>query len=123
MGKFSFSKKERLHGRKIIQELFDKGSSFYLHPFKIICLLHPVQNEGNSQVLITASSKTFGKAVDRNKIKRRVREGYRLNKEKLLPERKWLIAYIYVAKEILPSSLIHQKIGESLVTLNNRNAK
>ena len=123
MGKFSFRKEERLSSRKIIQELFDKGSSFYLHPFKIIYRKHPVQDETHSQVLITVPSKNFRKAVDRNKIKRRVREGYRLNKEKLLPEKKWLIAYIYVAKEILPSRLIHQKISESLVTLNNRNEK
>ena len=123
MGKFSFSKEERLHGRKIIQELFNKGSSFYLHPFKIIYLKHPVQDEAHSQILISVPSRNFGKSVDRNKIKRRAREGYRLNKETLLPERKWLIAYIYVAKEILPSTLIHLKISESLVTLNNRNEK
>jgi ribonuclease P protein component len=123
MGKFSFSKEERLRGRKIIQELFDKGSSFYLHPFKIIYRKHPLQDEARSQILITVPSRNFGKSIDRNKIKRRVREGYRLNKEKLRPERKWLIAYIYVAKDILPSSLIHLKISESLVTLNDRHEK
>ncbi len=123
MGKFSFSKEERLHGRKIIQELFTKGSSFYLHPFKIIYQNNPVQKSTYSQILITVPARTFKKSVDRNKIKRRIREGYRLNKEKLAAERKWLIAYIYVAKEILPSALIHQKISESLVTLNNRNEK
>jgi ribonuclease P protein component len=122
MGKFSFGKEERLHGRKSIQELFDKGSSFYLHPFKIIFRKNSDQNNSHSQILVTVPIKNFGKAVDRNKIKRRIREGYRLNKQKLATQ-KWLIAYIYVAKEILPSDVIHQKISESLVSLNDRNEK
>ncbi len=122
MGKFSFSKGERLHSRKNIQELFDKGSSFYLHPFKVLFRKKKELILPSNQVLISVSSKNFGRAVDRNKIKRRVREGYRLNKE-ILKAEKLQIAYIYIAKEILPSQIIHQKIRESLVTLNNRNEK
>lgn len=122
MGKFSFEKTERLHSRKLIQELFEKGSSFYLHPFKILFLKNPDQDYPRTQVLVTVPIKNFGKATDRNKIKRRIREGYRLNK-KNLTTKKWLIAYIYLAKEILPSAIIHQKISESLGSLNNRNEK
>jgi ribonuclease P protein component len=122
MGKFSFEKTERLHSRKLIQELFEKGSSFYLHPFKIVFLKNPDQGYPHTQVLVTVPIKNFGKATDRNKIKRRIREGYRLNK-KNLTTKKWLIAYIYLAKEILPSAIIHQKISESLGSLNNRNEK
>lgn len=118
MGKFSFKKEERLRGRKTIQELFDKGSSFYLYPFKVLYQSKPLPGTLPASLLVTVPSKIFGKAVDRNKIKRRVREGYRLNKNRLHPERKWLIAYIYVAKKVLPSALIHQKISESLDTLN-----
>ncbi len=122
MGKFSFEKAERLHSRKLIQELFNKGSSFYLHPFKILFLKNPNQDDTHSQVLVTVPVKNFGKAVDRNLLKRRIREGYRLHKQHLTTK-KWLIAYIYLAKEILPSAIIHQKISESLVSLNNRNEK
>ncbi len=122
MGQFSFRKEERLHGRKIIQELFDKGSSFYLHPFKVIFLRNQTGELAQNQVLISVPSRNFRKAVDRNKIKRRCREGYRLNKQLLATDKKWLIAYIYMAKEILPSTILYQKIRESLVTLN-RNEK
>jgi ribonuclease P protein component len=122
MGKFSFSKEERLHGRKNIQELFEQGSYFYLHPFKIIYLRQQAAHRSFSQILVSVPSRSFGRAVDRNTLKRRIREGYRLNKEKLTAGN-FQIAYIYMAKEILPSKVIHQKISESLVSLNNRNEK
>lgn len=105
---FSFKKAERLSKKKLIQELFSKGSSFYLHPFKVI-YLKSTDSEVN-QILISVPKSNFKRAVDRNTIKRRIREGYRLNKSALTSDKNFLIAYIYSAKEILPSAVIHQKI-------------
>ncbi len=107
MENFTFKKSERLSHEKLIQELFDKGSSFYLYPFKVLFL----PSKGNiNQVMISVPKGIFKRAVDRNAIKRRIREGYRLNKTKFLSDQFFSIAYIYTAKEILPSALIHQKI-------------
>jgi len=115
MGKFTLKKSERLSKKKLIQELFDKGSSFYLYPFKVFFRL----NEGpENQVMASVPKSIFKKAVDRNTIKRRVREGYRLNKAKLASDKIFFIAYIYTAKEILPSALIHQKLVLSFDKLN-----
>src|SRR5689334_22335657 len=108
---FSFTKAERLSSKKLIQELFNKGSSFYLHPFKIVILAS--NDFESSQLLISVPKSNFKKAVDRNTVKRRIREGYRLNKSILPSDKKFLIAYIYSAKEILPSAVIHQKIISS----------
>jgi ribonuclease P protein component len=111
MQKFTFKKSERLSSKKLIQELFDRGSSFYLYPFKVFF----VQNERPiNQVMTSVPKSLFKRAVDRNTIKRRIREGYRLNKSKLASNKFFFIAYIYTAKEILPSALIHQKIALSL---------
>ena len=110
MGKLTFKKEERLNKEKWIQELFEKGSSFHLYPFRVVYLPHPDPQYPAHQVLISVSARNFKNAVDRNTIKRRVREAYRLNKLKILAPGKWLIAYIYIAKEILPSPLIHQKL-------------
>jgi len=117
MGKFTFKKSERLSQKKLIQELFDKGSSFYLYPFKVFFLFN---NSSANQVMASVPKSIFKRAVDRNTIKRRIREGYRLNKTKLLQDKFFSIAYIYTAKEILPSALIHQKIVLSFDKLINQ---
>jgi ribonuclease P protein component len=111
MGKFTFKKEERLNKEKWIQELFEKGSSFILHPFRVVYLPHPDPMCLTHQVLISVSTRNFKKAVDRNTIKRRIREAYRLNKVKILSPGKWLIAYIYIAKEMIPSEMIHKKLA------------
>jgi ribonuclease P protein component len=110
MGLHNFGKAERLHSKKNIQELFSKGSSFYVHPFKVLTLPNSDQNSSNHQVLISVSKRNFKRAVDRNTIKRRIREGYRLQKEQVENPVKLLIGFLYVAKEILPSDVIHRSI-------------
>ena len=110
MGKFTFKKEERLFKEKQIQELFDKGSSFYFYPFRVFFLQNRDPQYPVHQVLISVSKKIFKRAVDRNLIKRRIREGYRLNKNRLAGQNKKLIGYIYSAKEILPSGQVHERL-------------
>lgn len=108
MGTFSFPKSERLYKKKDIQELFDKGSSFYLYPFRVIIQKLPEANI--NQVLFSVSKKNFKRAVDRNLLKRRMREAYRLNKSLLPVQSKFQIAYIYTAKDILEFDQIRDKM-------------
>jgi ribonuclease P protein component len=108
--RFTFRKEERLKSEKLIKELFGKGSSFYFFPFKVFVLSHPNQSYSTHQVLLTASKKNFKRAVDRNLLKRRMREAYRLNKNLLPQNPKFLIAYIYSAKEILTFAQIQERL-------------
>ena len=110
MGSFSLGKKERLTKETWIQELFERGSSFYSHPFKVLYLPHPDPESTTNEILFSVPKRQFKRAVDRNKIKRRLREAYRLNKSEMTAARKWLIAYIYTAKTILPSETFQQKL-------------
>lgn len=115
--KHSFKKKERLKSKKLIKELFSKGSSFFLYPFKILYL--PGSNGSvTNQAIIAVSSRSFKKAVDRNKIRRRIREAYRLNKSILNGNPPLIIAFVFVGKEILPYQNIEIKLKLILQRLN-----
>jgi ribonuclease P protein component len=112
MSGYRFPKTERLRHQKEIQELFARGSSFYLYPFRITLRNAPAGMDSH-QVLITVAKRHFKRAVDRNLIKRRVRECYRLNKHQLSDMPGLQIAYIYTANEIMEFLPLQQKVIES----------
>ena len=118
MKALAFKKSERLRHKKSIQELFSKGSSFYLYPFKVFF----VSDEASSchQVLISIPKRNFKKAVHRNLLKRRVREAYRHNKHMLDTDSKFQIAYIYTSKELLDYKIIEKKLIESFIRLKKQ---
>ncbi|HEY0654513.1 MAG TPA: ribonuclease P protein component [Chryseosolibacter sp.] len=109
-----FVKKERLNNEILIKELFERGSSFYLFPFKVHFMNNPDPDFPFHQVLFSVSKRNFKRAVDRNLLKRRMREAFRLNKESLPASRKLLIAYIYTAKEILTFTQIQERLVKTL---------
>ena len=79
-GTFSYNKFEKLKSRKQIELLFAQGKSISSFPVKVFYL--PVEHtpEHPVQVGVGVSARNFKKAVDRNTIKRRMREAYRLHK-------------------------------------------
>lgn len=76
----SFSKKEKLKSKKLIDQLFNEGKSVSVFPFRMVYLQASFKNNINAQVGVSVSKRHFKKAVDRNRIKRLLRETYRLNK-------------------------------------------
>jgi ribonuclease P protein component len=110
----TLEKAERLHSKKLIQELFTKGSSFYLHPFKVLVLSNPTSSATGHQILVSVSKRNFKRAKDRNTIKRRIKEAYRLQKVNFKSSPALLIAFLYIAKEVLPSSTIHPGLIQAL---------
>jgi ribonuclease P protein component len=85
--KFTLKKAERLKSRKRIEQLFREGKHFFQHPFKVYFNISPpdgsVHREAPLQAGVGVSSRNFKKAVDRNRVKRVVRECYRLQKNTL----------------------------------------
>lgn len=82
--KFSFQKSEKLISKKTISSLFEKGNfSFNTPPFRFVFKFTDNQS-ANCAVLITAAKKNQSSAVSRNRIRRQLRELYRLNKGNLL---------------------------------------
>jgi ribonuclease P protein component len=111
-------KSERLSSHKQIQNLFSGGKTFAIHPFVVKYSIIQGQEAGNHQILVSVSKRNFKRAVDRNRIKRQIREAYRLNKHIIagLPD-KYAIAYIYTFKEKLPYNSLEQKLSEALKRL------
>lgn len=116
MQKLTFSKEERLHSKKKIDLLFAEGESFNLYPIRVIWRFLDSQNkEFPVEVLISVSKRKINKAVDRNLLKRRIKEAYRKNK----PEFHTFLsnqsincnlAFVYVASDIMLYNEIEQKI-------------
>ncbi|MFD2035230.1 ribonuclease P protein component [Belliella marina] len=118
---FTLSKNERLHSKKSIKELFDKGSSFFLYPFKVLYLDCPPEAIETNQVLFSVSKRKIKKAVDRNHVKRRIKEAYRLNKHLLTEKNKSKknIAFIYVSSDISTFKSVEPIIQKILKKLDN----
>jgi ribonuclease P protein component len=80
---FGFNKKEKLKSRKQIDALFARGKSFAVFPLRVSYTFEPAETEAFAQIGVTVSKRYFKKAVDRNRIKRLLREEYRLQKKEL----------------------------------------
>ena len=127
---YTFKKEERLCNKRLIDELFHKGSSFLCYPFKASWLL--VDDAAQTtpvQILISVSKRRYKHAVDRNMVKRRLREAYRLNKQQHLYEsltsanKKIVISIGYIGKQIEPYELFEKKMLKLLKQLSEEVAK
>ena len=75
-----FTKAERLSSKKEITALFNEGKSFAISHIRVVYRFLPKQEERPNAILVSVQKKYFKHAVDRNLLKRRIREAYRLNK-------------------------------------------
>ena len=120
----SFKKEERLHSKKIIDLLFEKGASFSIGPIRTIWLKSEPKQGCPVQVLIAVPRKNISRAVQRNKLKRRMREAYRKNKSPLLEMlnqkgNSISLAFVYTQNEVIAYQEIEEKIILSLQRLSD----
>lgn len=123
-GKLTYNKHEKLKSRKLLQQLFAGAKSFSVFPVKVFYL--PLEDAANErlQVGVGVSARNFKKAVDRNRIKRLLRECYRLNKLSLhtfVNEKQKPVAvfFLYLGKELPEYELLNGKMKLALTKLED----
>ena len=116
---YTFSKREKLCKRTHIQQLFAEADSLSSYPLRLLYAPIPAL-EAPYQLLISVPKRQFKRAVHRNRLKRLIREGYRLQKH-MLPQLKqpYALALIYIGREELLYQTIYQSVGELMRRLGD----
>ncbi|HUQ67456.1 MAG TPA: ribonuclease P protein component [Flavitalea sp.] len=119
---FTLGKHERLKSRKLIAQLFDNGKSVAAFPIRALYSFTPTPS--GLQAGFTVSSKNFKKAVDRNRIKRLMREAYRLQKKELekklvVVHKNLAIFFMYTGKELPDYKTCYEKMSLVLKAILN----
>jgi len=108
LNKPKFGQNERLKRKGQFDYLMRNGKRLNHAPFRVVYIL---SNESEStQIAISVSKKFFKHAVDRNKIKRRVQNAYRLNKIEFKNNSKYLILFIFQNSTISSYQIIEASI-------------
>lgn len=118
----TFTKNERLYAQKRIDALFASGESFIAYPLRVVYTLRE-KDDVAVTVLISVSKKKFKRAVKRNRVKRLVREVYRLNKNELyIPEidKSIDIAFLYLKNELPSYEEIEKAIKKTGMVLREK---
>ena len=100
MKRNTFPLKEHLKSKRVIEKLYAEGASVTAYPLRAV-FLEQQEQEPIAAILISVAKKRFRHAVDRNLVKRRIREAYRTSKHPLIEAlandgKKMAIAILYI---------------------------
>jgi ribonuclease P protein component len=117
---FSFRKNERISGRAHFEKLIREGKSFNIFPFRVVWMPIEEKTDYPAQVAFAVPKRNVKGAVKRNKIKRQLREAYRLNKPVFyndLEKRKLRlrVLMIFNAREVPTQK---EAVGKIILTLH-----
>ncbi|HLP36198.1 ribonuclease P protein component [Lacibacter sp.] len=121
--RYTLGKNERMKSRKQIELLFKEGKSFSISPLRVYYTVQALPIAHCSLLFgVAVGTRNFKKAVDRNRIKRLIREAWRLQKnelqQKLKQQNKQLhVFFIFTGKEVPDYKLIAEKTGVALQKL------
>lgn len=121
----TFKKNEKLCGKRDTDNLFLIGDSFFVNPFRIVFVKDDNINLLESlRLQVVVPKKKIDLAVNRNKIKRHVREAFRKNKKLLISNlssknKKIDFALIYQSNDLISYYIIEKKIKEIFSRLSN----
>ena len=124
--RFTFKKDEKLKSHKLIERLFVEGQRLKSYPLQLVYLETTHTSEAKIQVGFSVPKRRFKRAVDRNRIKRLIREAYRLQKHNLKViqdlncTKIYIFMFVYIAKEELSYKEISTQMASIITKFNTK---
>lgn len=124
-----FPLKEHLKNKSIIDRLYATGASATAFPLRAVFMELPCDSpHTTASILISVAKRRFRHAVDRNLIKRRIREAYRLNKQPFIAtlnaeNKKMAVAIIYIDTKHNSTEFLKKKMQKLLSSIIEKNNK
>ncbi|MDD7317276.1 MAG: ribonuclease P protein component [Prevotella sp.] len=122
-------KKERISSKKTIDRLFCGGHSKAMSAFPlraVYAMMPKEKGDAEAAMMVSVPKRMFKRAVKRNRVKRQVREAYRLNKHLLnaafdaMPGKKLLVAFVWIDDRLHSSVKVNHKVRNILERIAER---
>lgn len=109
---YTFNKKEKLKSQKLIEQLFTQGQSVVAHPLRMVYIRTEFDEAIKIKAGVSVSKRHFKKAVHRNRIKRLMREAYRLQKASFIDNisEPYALMILYIGKEEADFETVYSKM-------------
>ena len=128
MKRNTFPLKEHLKSKRVIERLYAEGESVTAYPLRAVFIEQKAdEQEPTATILISVAKKRFRHAVDRNLVKRRIREAYRTTKHKFVEcleaeNKKMAVAILYIDTRHNSTEFIKKKMGKLLDSILTKNS-